>query len=113
MDPLIGEPLERTTQPADLHARVRAETRDPDWAPRTEAAVRARLLQIPVVGKDGNTLRVICAATLCEFAGTLIGTEQPLEQYDPKLPLNRAMIGLQGKADNDLAKLGLKHESGS
>ena len=114
VDPLIGAPLERFNQPADLHAKVRAERRDPEWALPTEAAVRARLLQIPVIGKDGNALRVTCAATLCEIAGTLVGPGQPSREYDPNLPVNRAQSDLQDKPLNDdLAKLGLKSDGGS
>jgi hypothetical protein len=112
MDPLIGAPLERFNQPADLHAKVRAEDRDAKWAERTEAAVRARLMRIPLVGKDGNVLHVTCGVTLCEIAGTLIG--QPVREYDPNLPMNRAVADLQDKSlVDDLAKLGLKNESGT
>jgi hypothetical protein len=114
VDPLIGEPMPKFSDPADLHTQIRAEKRDQEWATRTEAAVRSRVLQIPVIGKDGNVLRVTCAATLCEIAGTLIGPGQPPREYDPNLPVNRAVADLQDKPlKNDLAKLGLKHESGS
>jgi len=114
VDPLIGAPVERFNQPAGFYAKVRAEKRDPEWAPRVEAAVRARLMQIPVIGKDGNVLRVTCAATLCEIAGSLIGARQPPREYDPNLPVNRAQSDLQDKPLNDdLAKLGLKSEGGS
>jgi DNA-binding CsgD family transcriptional regulator len=114
VDPLIGGPIERFGQPADLHAKVRSETSDRSWAGPTEAALRARLMQIPLVGKDGNVLRVTCGATLCEIAGTLLGNGQKPGEYDPKLPLNKAVADLQDKPlHDDLAKLGLKDESGS
>lgn len=114
VDPLIGAALERFPQPADQYARVRAENRDPEWAPRVEAAIHARLLQIPVIGKGGNALRVTCGATLCEIAGTLILTGQTPRQHDPSLPVNRAVSDLQDKPlFDDLAKLGLKSEGGT
>lgn len=114
VDPLVGAPLERFKQPADLHSQVRAETRDEKWAPRAEAAIRARLLQIPLIGKDGNVLRVTCASTLCEIAGTVIAPPSKAEQEDPKSPYNRAVLDLQvPPLTDDLAKLGLKHESGN
>jgi DNA-binding CsgD family transcriptional regulator len=113
-DPLVGAPLERFSQPADLHSKIRAEKRDSFWADRTEAAIRSRVLQIPVIGKDGNALRVTCGATLCEIAGTLIGPDRPIKEYDPNLPINRAQADLQDKPLNDdLGKLGLKNEGGS
>ena len=112
VDPLVGAPLERFKQPADLHSQVRAEGRDEDWAPRIETAIRARLLQIPLIGKDGNALRVTCASTLCEIAGTVIAPPSKSEQEDPKSPYNRAIQDLQvSPLPDDLAKLGLKHES--
>ena len=112
VDPLIGEPLPQGPAPADLHAKVRAEPRDSEWAPRIESAVRARLLQIPLIGKDGNALRVICAKDLCEMAGTIIWSGPPPKDYDPKLPQSRAERALQDKPlFDDLAKLGLKSES--
>lgn len=114
IDPLIGTPLPKFTDPAAFHAKVRAEKRDALWAPRTEAAVRARVMQIPLVGKDGNVLRVMCASTLCEIAGTLIAPESKLEQEDQKSPFNRAINLLQVlPLPDDLAKLGLKIEADS
>jgi hypothetical protein len=114
VDPLIGEPLPRTQDPADLHTKVRSEARDAEWASRMEAAIRARVLQIPLIGKNGNVLRVTCARTLCEIAGTLIEEGQRPAEYDPKAPLSRAIADLQDKPlNNDLSKLGLKHEVGS
>ena len=114
VDPLVGAPLERFKQPADLHSQVRAESRDEKWASRTEAAIRERLLQIPLIGKDGNVLRVTCASTICEIAGTVIAPPSKAEQADPKSPYNRAIQDLQvAPLPDDLARLGLKHESGN
>jgi DNA-binding CsgD family transcriptional regulator len=110
VDPLLGKPVEKFTDPAELHAKIRSEDRDEAWASRTENAVRPRLLQLPLVGKEGNELRLICGSTICEFAGSLAGKATD----DPKAPLNRAVADLQDKPlDDDLAKLGLKRLSGS
>jgi DNA-binding CsgD family transcriptional regulator len=111
VDPLIGSPLTSAPDPAALHARVRAEPRDANWAPRIEAAIRARTMQIPLIGKNGNTLRVTCAVKLCEIAGSMKWSMPPRE-YDPKLPESRAQQDLQSAPySNDLAKLGLKFET--
>jgi DNA-binding CsgD family transcriptional regulator len=114
VDPLLGTPLQTGPDPAALHAQVRAERRDPEWASKTEVAARARLLQISPVGTAGNELRVLCAATLCEFAGTFLQPEPAPSKYDADTPVNRAVSDLQGKSlSDDFSKLGLKSESGS
>jgi DNA-binding CsgD family transcriptional regulator len=114
VDPLIGSQLERFPQPADLHTKVRAEARDNLWAPATEAAIRARVDQIPLVGRSGNLLRVTCASTLCEIAGTLLTPASKHEQDDQNSPVNRTVKALQvPPLPDDLAKLGLKSESGT
>ena len=111
VDPLLAKPLVKMEDPVDLHAKVRLEARDQAWAGRVETAVRTRLLQLPLVGKDGNELRVTCAATLCEIAGSIAG--KATEPYDPKQPLNQAVADLQAKPlRDDLSKLGLNHVSG-
>lgn len=77
-----------------------------------EAAIRARVMQIPLVGTNGNILRVKCGVALCEIAGTLNRGEQPTTENDPDLPINRAAAALQDKSlSEDLAKLGLKKEN--
>lgn len=112
VDPLIGTPLKTAPDPAALHARVRSEPRDAGWAAKTEGAVRQRLLQIPLIGKDGNVLRVTCATDLCEAAGTIRWPYPPDQDYDPKRPESRAQQALQEKELNDdLGRLGLKHET--
>lgn len=113
VEPLIGKPLMSSPDPAALHAKVRSQPRDAAWAGKTEEVVRARLLQIPLIGKDGNVLRVTCATDLCEIGGTIASTAPAPKEYDPKLPESRAISDLQDKAlVDDLAKLGLKSEAG-
>jgi len=114
VDPLIGAPIVTAPDPAALHAKVRSEPRDPVWAPRMEAAIRERVMQIPVLGKNGNILRVTCASSLCEIAGTMTWPSSRPKLYDPKLPQNEAQSALQDAPfRNDLAKLGLKEEAGT
>ncbi len=113
VDPLLGTPLTTAPDPAALHARVRSEPREAVWATRMENAVRARLLQIPLIGKGGNVLRVTCATDLCEIGGTIHWPYPREKEYDPKLPESRAQAALQDKElHDDLAKLGLKSETG-
>lgn len=114
VDPLVGAPMERFSQPADLHSQVRNEGRDEGWAPRMEAAIRDRLLKIPLIGKEGNVLRVTCARTICEIAGSMTAPSSKEEREDPKSRFNQSMQDLQvGPVPDDLVKIGLKHESGS
>ena len=106
--------LYQATEPTDLHAKVHAETPDRSWAEPAEATIRARLMEIPLIGRDGNVLRITCGVTLCEVAGTLVGEGQPSTGHDPKFRLNRAVADLQDESLNDdLARLGLKNESSS
>jgi len=113
-EPLIGAPLERFKQPADLHAQVRSELRDPEWAPRMEKAIKARVLKIPLIGKDGNELRVTCAATLCEIAGSIVAPPSTAEREDPQSQFSKTIRDLQvPPLPDDLARFGLKHESGN
>jgi hypothetical protein len=77
-----------------------------------EAAIRSRLLRIPLIGKDGNMLRVRCATDLCEIGGTIVAPVPQPKEYDPKLPQNKAMNDLQGPPlTDDLTHLGLKLET--
>jgi hypothetical protein len=69
-------------------------------------------MQIPLIGKAGNALRVTCAAKLCEIAGS-INWSTPPKEYDPKRPESIAEHDLQSAPyTDDLAKLGLKFETG-
>jgi DNA-binding CsgD family transcriptional regulator len=112
VDPLIAGSLERFPQPADLHAQLRSQKRDPNWAPRMEIVIRARLVEVPLVGKNGNALRVTCARTLCEIAGTVITTKD--EADDQNSPSNRTIQALQvPPLPDDLSKAGLKNEGDS
>jgi DNA-binding CsgD family transcriptional regulator len=54
-----------------FYAKVRSEARDPSWASPTERSLQTIFSAIPHVGADGNYLRVMCASTVCEVAGTL------------------------------------------
>ena len=113
VDPLLGTPLRTGPDPAALHAKIRSEPREAAWAAKTENAVHARLLQIPLIGKDGNILRVTCATDLCEIGGTIRWPYPREKEYDPKLPESRAQAALQEKElRDDLAKLGLNWETG-
>ena len=113
VEPLLGTPLQSGPNPAALHAQIRTETRDADWARRTEEAIRARTLQIPLIGKGGNTLRVTCASKLCEIAGSIRMPENLPKEYDPKLPESRAVQSLQtAPFVDDIIKLGLTSETG-
>ena len=113
VDPLLGSPLQTGPDPAALHSQIRTEARDADWAGPTEVAIRERALQIPLIGKNGNTLRVTCATKLCEIAGSIQTRGTPPAEYDPKLPESRTIIALQtAPFVDDISKLGLKSETG-
>jgi DNA-binding CsgD family transcriptional regulator len=114
IDPLIGEALPKFTDPSELHGKVRAEQRDAEWAPRMENAIRARLMSMPLIGKDDNVLRVTCASTLCEIGGTLIAPPSKVEREDQNSQFNRTIKDLQvPPLTDDLARLGLKVEAGT
>ena len=112
VDPLLGSPLETAPDPAALHSQIRTETRDADWSGRTEAAIRARALQIPLIGKNGNALRVTCATKLCEIAGSIRVPAMSPADYDSKRPESRTITALQtAPFVDDIMKLGLKSET--
>lgn len=50
--------------PADAHARLAAEPRDPVWAPQAETALRAQYETVPEIAAN---LKVRCGTTLCEI----------------------------------------------
>ena len=121
-DPLIGallrEPDTHTNIVADLYAKVRSEQRGP-WAVRTEQQIETRLMALPFVGKGGNVLRVTCANTICEIAGTLpdplAGVAPPKNglPLPPPSPLTPTPFYLEklGLRYGDFQKLGLKEIS--
>jgi DNA-binding CsgD family transcriptional regulator len=112
-DPLIGGPLMTGPDVVTLHKRVRSETRDQAWAERLETSIRARVMEIPLIGKNGNVLRVTCGNSLCEIAGSLISPTDKAELDDQNSRYNQTVKELQvAPLPDDLAKLGLKFETG-
>lgn len=112
-DPLVGGTIQTFPQPADQHAKVRSESRDPQWAPAMETQIRERLMQLPLIGKGGNSLRVTCASTMCEIAGTLIPPDEAASS-DRNSQYSRTIEQLQvPPLTDDLAQLGLASEGGS
>jgi len=112
VDPLLGAPLQMGPDPADLHAKLRKEARDQRWAGPMERQIEARLMSLPLIGKEGNALRVTCAGTLCEIAGTLAEPSKA-EQEDQNSLFSQTIKDLQvPPLTEDLMHLGLKVESG-
>ena len=113
IDPLIGQALPKFADPSDLHTKVRSEKRDTEWATPMEAAIRARVSKIPLIGTNGNELRVLCGSTLCEISGSLIAPASKAEMEDQNSQYNRTIKDLQvPPLPDDLGQMGLKHESG-
>lgn len=98
-DPLVGDLVGLTVDtPAKFYERLRAETRDAAWAPGTEQQLRVRFAAITGVAKD--SVRVTCAATICEVAGVLEGASADA--------LNRVYQEVQGGTlRDDLSRFGL------
>ena len=72
-DPILGRfagGAER--HPSLLYGHVRSEPREPEWAPRAEAALKARYESLVNSGRVED-LRVLCASTICEVAGAIVG----------------------------------------
>lgn len=99
-DPLLA-PLfvEEDASPlADLHRQVRAEARDTRWAPSTEALLRGRF-----AGQSAaDAVRIRCAATLCEVAGDVGGSD--VEAGSAAVVLQNLLL------DDGVAALGLTGE---
>jgi DNA-binding CsgD family transcriptional regulator len=113
IDPLIGAIPSSADDPARVYARIRAEQRDPMWAPRMEDALRTHYSVIHHGGESIESLRIICSTTLCEVAGLIRASANPADEQSLKTPLNRTMQELQGRALHDeLAKIGLESVSG-
>jgi len=94
--------------PADAHAQLVAEPRDPGWAPQAEAALRARYGAVPEIAPS---LKVRCGATLCEITARFAlaaGVDQnpvwqrlqspPVTDDIATLRLNNTMTGFSGDA---------------
>jgi hypothetical protein len=97
-----------------LYEKVRSEARDEAWAEGKESAIRRRVMQVPLVGKNGNVLRVTCGNSLCEIAGTVVAPQDKAEPYDQRSRFNRTEKALQGPSlSDDLAKLGLQVDGAS
>ncbi len=105
-DPVAAMLATDDVSPTQLHARFRAEPRDPAWAARNEAGLRNALADIPQIG-GGNALAVQCASSLCEVSG----------DYAANLPLadaNAVMQALQGEVLSHRATaLGLDNPTSS
>lgn len=85
--------------PADLGQLVRSEPRNPEWAPKSEAAIRASMIKLPYIDLDGP-LKVMCASTICEVSGSApkMLAEKDLGQFWGLLqsPIVQASLGKAG-----------------
>lgn len=59
--------------PSLLHRNFRAQQRDLNWAPQAEKTLKLYSVKTPYLDKSIET-RVICATTICEFAGVIDST---------------------------------------
>lgn len=110
VDPIIGTALP-SSDPAAWHAQVRSQSRDKRWAPRAEDTLRERFMRVSHLGEAGNILRVTCATSLCEVAGTIDVQEGNGGHSSPNTALNRTMGELQGKPlHDDLLRAGLQNK---
>ena len=112
-DPLMMIPSSEDA-PDELHRKIRSEPRDAAWAPKAEEIVRARYSKIEHIGTPNAVLRVLCASTLCEVAGTIDAPEPKGKEYDdPNHPLVKANRELQETPlFEDLKKAGLERGAG-
>jgi hypothetical protein len=113
IDPIIGTRI-RDSQIAAFHARyvwhvqVRAQARDPNWAPGAEERLRQRFARVPHVGGPNNLLRVICATSICEVAGLIDLPPDKWQNWDRDMPMGISMRELEGNTlHRDLLKAGL------
>lgn len=85
--------------PADMGQLVRSEPRNPEWAPKSEAAIRASMIKLPYIDLDGP-LKVMCASTICEVSGSApkMLAEKDLGQFWGLLqsPIVQASLGKGG-----------------
>lgn len=68
--------------PTDMAQLVRSEPRNPEWAPKSEAVIRANMAKLPYIDTDGP-LKIVCASTICEVSGLAPGmlAERDLGQF--------------------------------
>lgn len=86
-DPLFDAAFRPSDRdPQTLRKQLEAETRDPVWAPKTEAALEAAYRSVDGLAAG---LRIRCASTLCEVTGQ--STAGSITR------LNRTMQALQGQ----------------
>lgn len=114
VDPLLGPIPSSQDAPDAMYKNLRAEPRDSAWAPGAERLLSKRFSQIAHVGSPPAVLRVTCATTVCEVAGTIDAPEPKGKEYDdPNHPLVKATRELQEPPlRNDLEKAGLKQGAG-
>ncbi len=55
--------------PADMGQLVRSEPRNPEWASKSEAAIRASMVKLPYIDL-GGPMKIVCASTICEVSGS-------------------------------------------
>lgn len=115
VDPLIGAIPNSEVAPDRLYQKLRSEPRDAAWAVDAEKNLRDRYAKIPHIGSGKAFLRVLCASTLCEVAGTIDAPEPSASEIDdPKQAMNKAVRDLQDKPlIDDLRKAGFEVRSGT
>lgn len=90
-----------------LHDKIVAESRDPAWAPATEAALEKWFASQPTIADATGPAKARCGSTMCEVVG----------HFDAGLPskrVNAAMRMMQGKSIVDaIAPMRLKFDSAS
>lgn len=112
-DPLVGsllKPVPEDRSVADLYTQVRSEQPGP-WGLQTEQQIKAQLMSLPLVGKEGNILRVTCGSSLCEIAGTVILPPNKGEIHDQRSQFNRTARALQIRIPDALVKLRLNPDA--
>jgi len=103
-DPLVGsllKPVPEDRSVADLYTQVRSEQRGP-WGLQMEQQIKARLMSLPLVGKNGNILRVTCGSSLCEIAGAVVIAQnsRTARALDTQIPDALAKLRLSADSAN-------------
>ena len=79
-DPLLGKLMGSVEEhPSRLYALLRSEARDPAWADPTDAALKAGYADLVRSGRLAD-LRVTCASTVCEVAGSIVSKQLVLAE---------------------------------